>query len=89
MTPEERQQLKDLMKFKKNLESSNSIPLNIDQSFRDRFSFGALEESSKSSSSENQAVDEGGSATYNVLKSPDGFVETEVNGVIIFIPKYD
>jgi hypothetical protein len=30
--------------------------------------------SGKAAGSENQAVDEGGSATYNVLGAPDGFI---------------
>lgn len=37
MTELEKRQFKELLDFKRNLESSNTIPLSIDQSFRDRF----------------------------------------------------
>ena len=37
MNPQEKLQLEELLEWKKNLESSHSIPLNIDQSFRSRF----------------------------------------------------
>lgn len=37
MTPEEKKQLQILMDWKRNMESSNTIPTLIDQSFRDRF----------------------------------------------------
>lgn len=73
------------------LKSSNTIPLEIDQAFRDRFLSGvtqAIVADSKSASSENQAVNEGGVATYNVLKPPDGFVSTVLNGATIYIPYF-
>lgn len=42
--------------------------------------------SSKSSSSENQAVSEGGAASYNVLKAPDGFLQITINSSTYYIP---
>lgn len=38
MTPEEKKQLDELTKWKMSLEKVSTIPLNIDQSFRQRFS---------------------------------------------------
>jgi len=38
MTPEEKQQLKDLVEFKNQMTNSTLIPLGVDQSFRKRFS---------------------------------------------------
>lgn len=86
MTPEQQQQLSELIEFKKNLESSNSIPLAIDQSFRDRFQFSVVSTSSKSATSENQAVNEGGVATYSVLKAPDAFLQVVIGGIIYYLP---
>jgi len=37
MTPEEKQQLNALLMWKQSLEASNTIPLNVDQSFTRRF----------------------------------------------------
>jgi len=37
MTPQEKQQLNELLNWKKSLERSATIPLDIDQSFRNRF----------------------------------------------------
>lgn len=44
--------------------------------------------SSKSPTSENQAVDEAGAASYNVLKAPDAFVQVTVNGTLYYIPVF-
>lgn len=68
----------------KSLESSTTIPFNIDRSFYERFKlveFVKLKPSTKTVASETQTVDEGGSASYGVLKKPDGFEEREVGGV--------
>lgn len=85
-----RQQLKELQDWKASLERSSTIPLNIDQSFRGRFikSLSNLAKSSKSSTSENQAVNEAGSATYSVLGDPDGFLEITIDGVLYYIPYF-
>ena len=83
-----KQEVKELQDWKKSLERDSTIPINIDQSFRARFAGDDLILSTKSSSSENQAVDEGGAATYNVLKSPDGFLEIEISGTIYYLPYF-
>lgn len=54
------------------LKNSATIPFDVDAAFRDRLAF-KFTSSSKSASSENQAVNEAGSSSYNVLKPPDGF----------------
>jgi len=95
MTPEERQQFNDMKKeleelkqFKKSLESSHSIPLPIDQAFRGRFGFSTINTSSKSATSENQAVNEGGTDTYSVLKPPDAFVQVKIGSTYYYIPVF-
>lgn len=49
---------------------------------------GTVTSSTKGATSENQAVNEGGSATYNVLKAPDGFLQITINGVLYYIPVF-
>lgn len=82
-----KRELEELKAWKKSLEMSHSIPLNIDQAFRARFAFG-LTTSSKSASSENRAVDEGGSATYSVLTTPDAFLQITINNTVYYIPVF-
>jgi len=79
-------EIEELRSWKASLEKSSSIPLNIDQAFRERFS--TLVVSSKTATSEDQAVNEGGVATYNVLKSPDKFLKITVDGVVHYIPAF-
>ena len=82
-----KKQIDDLLAWKKSLEASYSIPLNIDQAFRSRFiTTSGITTSTKSASSEDQAVAEAGSATYNVLKSPDAFLQVSINGAVKYIP---
>ena len=86
MTPEQEQKLNTLLEWKKSLESYQSIPLQIDQSFRARFAIPIL--STKSITSENQAVNEAGVATYSVLKTPDAFLKVTVGTTTYNIPVY-
>ncbi len=88
MTEEERQQLADLIAWKTAIEQSSTIPINIDQSFRTRFSDIALQTSTKSASSENHAVNESGSASYSVLGPPDAFVQKNVGGTTFYLPAF-
>jgi len=89
--PDEIEQLKkeveELKKWKRQLENVTTIPLNIDQAFRARL-VADFAVSTKSLSSENQAVDEAGTATYSVLKTPDGFLERKINNIVYYIPYY-
>ena len=79
----------DLEAWKASLEMSHSIPLNIDQSFRSRFTTSiGLSVSSKSATSENHAVNESGSGSYSVLGPPDEFLQVNINGVTIYIPAF-
>ena len=85
-----RQQLNELLAWKKSLEMSATIPLPIDQAFRARLGINGTTTSTKVSTSEDQAVNEAGSATYNVLKSPDGFAKVVLeNGNTVYLPYYD
>lgn len=84
-----------LESFIQSLQSANTIPLQIDQSFRERFSnISGIILSNKSASSENVAavvsVNFGGMSftTNTVLDNPDGFFQTEVDGNTYYIPYF-
>ena len=82
----------ELLNWKKSLESSHSIPLNIDQSFRTRLlTAPVIKASAKGNNSEDQAVNEAGSGSYNVLKEADDFLEVQLvaGGTIYYIPVYN
>lgn len=89
MSNEEMQkEIEELKAWKASLERSSAIPLNVDQAFRKRLSVVSPTTSTKGATSENQAVDEGGMATYDVLKPPDGFLQIEINGTIYYLPYF-
>ncbi len=85
MTPQERQQLDDLLTFKRNLEASYTIPKNVEDALSQRLAL-ALSVSGHSATSKNQAVNESGSASYSVLGIPNGFLQTTIAGVTYYIP---
>lgn len=49
---------------------------------------GTVASSTKGATSENQAVNESGSGSYNVLKAPDAFLQITINGVLYYIPVF-
>ena len=80
-----------LLEWKASLESAERIPLEVDTAFRARLGSNDVEyDPTKASSSENQAVNEGGVAAYNVLKTPDAFLKfkDKNSGTIYSIPSY-
>lgn len=91
-------QIDELQKQLDTLKSSTTIPFDIDKAFRKRFDLDNMIDqreldayiitSSKSATSENQAVDEAGAATYSVLKKPDGFVEIVISGTTYYLPYF-
>lgn len=92
MTPQEMEQkIIALEAVIKAMGNSNLIPFDVDQAFRDRLGIGdipVVQVDAKSASSEDQAVNEGGAATYNVLKSPDGWLSLEIEGTTYVVPHY-
>lgn len=72
------------------LRSATTIPFEIGQAFRDRLrDINVISASTKDKDTEDQTVDEGGTATYEVLKEPDGFLQATINGTPYYIPFYD
>jgi hypothetical protein len=85
-------QIDDLQRQLDALKGAGTIPYDFEQALRTRFrldrvdTLASIENSSKLASSENQQVNEAGSGLYNVLKSPDAFLQVEVAGAIKYIP---
>lgn len=89
-----KQQIEELRQELHLLRFSTSIPHDVEQALRARLEINEIRDNiiesqtGKLASSEDQAVNEGGSSTYNVLKSPDGFDQFEVDGVTHYYPYY-
>lgn len=99
MNEEEKRQFNSLMEKVKNLEQENkklransTIPYSVEQAFRVRLGDLGDDElavSTKGANSENQAVNEGGLATYDVLGDPVGFLEVDLGGTVYYLPYYN
>lgn len=63
-------------------------PNTITPSFAKVLDRGTIGADSKSASSENQVVNEGGSASYSVLSAPNGFDKALIGGVAHYYPYY-
>lgn len=81
--------IEELERFVKALQSSTTIPFEVDGAFRKRFNDLVVTTSTKVATSEDQAVNESGASTYSVLKSPDLFGAVRLNGAVKYIPLYD
>lgn len=86
-----KKKIADLEAWKKSLEASKSIPLNVDRALRERLSnlSSLFLKSTKGADTEDETVDEGGVGIYAVMKDPDGFLETTINGTKYYIPYFD
>ena len=73
------------------LNAESTIPYEIEKAFRKRLGLINMTNiiaSSKSSLSEAQPVNEGGSGSYSVLKNPDAYVQFTLNNQIYYIPVF-
>lgn len=71
------------------LKSASEIPYEVEQAIRTRFKlhlFATISNSDKTTNSENQAVNEGGAATYSVLGVPDDWIQTTIGSTTYYIP---
>lgn len=87
--------IEKLERWRKNMSASFSFPLENDRAIRERLNIGsALKNSTKSATSETvtviSSVNFGAQTTTSagVLDDPDQFVETEINGVTLYIPAF-
>lgn len=85
-----KKQVKELQDWKKSLEASHSIPLRVDQAFRERFAAltAGLTVSSKPVAPEAILVDEAGTDTYFVMSDFDGFLKITVDGIVRHVGYY-
>ena len=88
MTPEQTKKFNEMYQFMLNMRSSTTVPFDVAGALKARAGGITLTGSTKGASSEDQAVDEDGSATYSVLKSPDGFDQRVDNGTVKSYPYY-
>lgn len=90
MTPEELKRLEDLERQIVALNNNATIPFDIGEALKARIlgDAGVASTSTKLLTSEDQAVNEAGASTYNVLKSPDGFLQVTLLGNIYYIPYF-
>lgn len=88
MNEQEKRQFEEIYRWFQQMQKSSSIPLSTDQAIRARLGIGSavLKRSTIASTTYDQAVNEGGLATYAVFDTPDGFVEYIDNGQILYIP---
>lgn len=73
------------------LKSFSTIPFDVDVALRERLGINLLSKllvSAKGATTENQAVAEGGAASYSVLKPPDLFLQVIVSGTTYYLPVY-
>ena len=89
MNETEKQQLETLLTWKRQMESSSTIPLNVNQALKARLlgSLG-LTVSTKDVDSEDVTVSEGGASSYAVMNDPDGFLQVTINDTVYYIPYF-
>lgn len=85
--------LNELYEFMTNLKASTRIPLEVDRAFRERLGLSGIPlvnlSNTKNADSEDQAVDEGSTGTYNVLKEPIGFLPITVGSTTYYVPYFN
>lgn len=86
-----KRQVEDLTRQVENFSNSTKITFDDEQALRTRLridEFTPFTTSAKSASSENQAVNEAGMATYDVMKKPDGFIQVTIGANTYYIPYF-
>lgn len=74
------------------MKAAATIPLETDRALRDRLGLSGIPlgaVSSKNADSEDQAVDEGGAATYSVMGDPVGFLEITLGTTTYYVPYFN
>lgn len=72
------------------LNNNATIPFDTGEAFKARVlsDVGVALTSTKSATSENKSVNEGGASTYDVMNKPDGFLEISILGNIYYVPYF-
>ena len=86
-------EVEELKRQVKALTSHTTIPFEIDKAFKERLGVNGLQEKLTNSgvavSTYVQAVDEGGTDTYNVLAEPDYILRMKYQHLTVAVPAYD
>jgi cell division septum initiation protein DivIVA len=84
------QQIDELKETLEKFTKSSTIPFEVGAAFADRIAGtqSPLLVSTKTASSEFQAVNEAGAAAYSVLKQHDGFLQITIDGTVYYLPYY-
>lgn len=90
MTPEELKRLEAVERQLLALNNNATIPFDMGEAMKARVlsDVGVALTSTKVATTEDQAVNESGASSYNVLKSPDGFLQITLLGNIYYIPYF-
>lgn len=91
MNEDLQKRIDDLEKKYKAIEASATIPKPVEDAFRERLRLeiiSSITSSGKSASSESQTVNEGGVASYGVLKNPDAYLQVNINGTVYYLPVF-
>lgn len=99
MTPNERivkleAQVAELLKTVHSLSSFNTIPLNVEKAFKNRIANDLQPQITDITSSFsppffNQAVNEGGAASYQVMTTADYALKVKIGSLSVAIPAFD
>lgn len=76
--------IEELERLVVSMQNYNSIT----PEFRNVLQRANLASSSKGATSENQTVNEGGAASYAVLKGPDAYIQATVGSTTYYIPVF-
>lgn len=87
MTPEQSRKLDELYTFMQQLKRSQTIPKEVADAFGSRVG-GFDANLAGSASSYIRSVNEGGSASYNVLEAPNRMVRIKVGGEYRLFPDF-
>lgn len=90
MTPEQENKLNEVYSFVQQLRANASIPFDVQQAFKERFSdLLGFTVSGTGANAHDVTIDEAGASTHVVLNDPDVFIRiTTTSGVPYDIPAF-
>lgn len=88
MTPEQEKKFNEVYDFMMAMKNAATIPFDVRQALKAGVLSGEVSVSTKGADTEDQAVNEGGAATFDVLGDPDGFLEITLSGTVYYIPYF-
>lgn len=92
MTPEQEAKLNEVYEFKKKLQATGTIPLDVDRAFRTRLLSDIQTQPitlDATNPGNTRAVNEGGLSSYNVMAPADEFAFVTIDGVTYNVPLFN